>query len=203
MVKIFVEGKDKIFIDSYIHNLIAKAIISKEINFEIGSLNGWTNLKNANNAFQENSDSGGKNIVILDADTLANGGGFNIRKEEIKQIKEENNLLFDLFLFPNNNGNGDFETLLEKVINQKHIGLLECFSNYEECISKYNLPNNPILYKLPIKKSKIYSYVDAFTKSKAENRKFKEGDYFFLNPEIWDLSSIELEPLKEFLVKFL
>ena len=169
MVKIFVEGKDKIFIDSYIHNLIAKAIISKEINFEIESLNGWTNLKNANNAFQENSDSGGKNIVILDADTLANGGGFNIRKEEIKQIKEENNLLFDLFLFPNNNGNGDFETLLEKVINQKHIGLLECFSNYEECISKYNQPNSPILYKLPIRKSKIYSYVDAFPKSKTKN----------------------------------
>ena len=203
MTKVFVEGKDKVFIEFYISSLITRSIVSSDINFEVESLGGWTNLEKASNTFKENSDSGGKNIVILDADSPANGGGFNVRKGEIEKVKTKNNLVFDLCLFPNNIDDGDFEILLERIINQKHIGLLECFSSYEECISKYNLPNSPILYKLPIRKSKIYSYVDAFPKSKTKNEKLKDGDYFFLNPEIWDLSSIELEPLKEFLVKFL
>ncbi len=199
MTKILVEGKDKMFIECYVNFLISQSTIPSNLDFEVISLGGWTNLKNANNTFQENSDLGGKNIVIFDADSQLNNGGFGIRKKEIEKIKVENNLVFDLFLFPNNVNDGDFEILLETIINQKHVGLLECFSNYEECISKYNNPNSPLLYKLPIRKSKIYSFVDAFPKSKGENKKFKEGDYPFQNNEMWNLLSDKLNPLKEFL----
>jgi hypothetical protein len=201
MIKVFVEGKDKFFIEAYIAFLTTNLAIPRGIDFDVIPLGGWTNLTNASNTVKENSDLGGKNILIFDADSELNSGGFNIRKKEIEKIKAENNLAFELFLFPDNSTNGDFESLLEMIINQKHAGVLECFSIYEECIAKYNKPNSPLVYKLPIRKSKIYSFVDAFPKSKSDSKKFKQGDFFFQNNEMWDFESSKLNPLKEFLTK--
>jgi hypothetical protein len=195
MNKIFIEGKERIFIEAYLD-----FIKIPSINVELIQLNGWTNLRNADNTFKENSDAGGRNLVVFDADTIANSGGFKIRKNEIEEMRHRLNLTFALFLFPNHEKDGDFEALLEEIVNPSHIGLLDCFSEYEKCISKYNSLGRKIEYKLPIKKSKIYSYVDAFPKTKSENEKFKKGDFFFQNKEMWNLESGYLNPLKEFLL---
>ena len=202
MIKIFVEGKgDKIFLKAYIELLRKDGYLNTTSSIEFIDLKGWTNIGTVNNTFIENSDFGGINLVILDADNQSNQGGYTKRRLDIQEIKSKNALTFDLFLFPNNETDGDFETLLETIINQKHKGLLKCFTAYEDCIAKHNLPEAKTIYNLPIRKSKIYSYIDAFPKSRSEKEKFKQGEYFFAKPELWDLYSASLEPLKSFLLK--
>jgi hypothetical protein len=202
MIKIFVEGKgDKIFLKAYIEFLLKEGHLNATVSFEFIDLKGWTNIGTVNNTFIENSDFGGINLVILDADHPSNQGGYTKRLIDIEAIKSKNALIFDLFLFPNNETDGDFETLLEAIVNQKHNGLLKCFTAYEDCIAKHNLPDAKVIYNLPIRKSKIYSYIDAFPKSRSEKEKFKLGDYFFANPELWNLYSASLDPLKSFLLQ--
>ena len=47
---------------------------------------------------------------MFDADTVQNKGGYTKRVKEIEKIKSENNMKFDLFLWPNKQDDGDFET---------------------------------------------------------------------------------------------
>jgi len=197
MTTIFIESKkletpEANFIKTY---LTQKFPEFKE--YEIIPLNGWNGLWKTNKLI-ENRDLGIKNVVIFDADTPDNNGGFDTRKSEIEAIKGELNVRFDLFLFPNNSSNGDFEQLLENIINNEHKILLDCFEKYEKCIDNTQT-NNVLKYKLPIRKAKIYSYVDAFPKSRKENERFKNGDWFFENENYWNLNSEHLDSLKQFL----
>ncbi len=170
-------------------------------NFEIVPLNGWQGLWKTNKLI-ENIDLGNQNIIIFDADSSNNNGGFQKRKKEIEAIKTEQNIDFELFLFPNNSDDGDFELLLENIINQKHKKLLDCFGKYEKCIDN-SKSNNSLKYKLPIRKAKIYSYVDAFPKERKFNERFKNGDWFFENETYWNLSTKYLDSLKQFIEQFI
>lgn len=197
MTTIFIESKhlktpEANFVKTYIH---IKFPHFKD--FEIIPLNGWEGLWKTNKLI-ENKDLGNRNVVIFDADTPENNGGFAERKAKIETIKEELNIDFDLFLFPDNSSNGDFELLLENIINPKHKILLDCFEKYETCIDN-SKPNSELTYKLPIRKAKIYSYIDAFPKSRRLNERFKNGDWFFDNETYWKLNDKYLNSLKEFL----
>jgi hypothetical protein len=204
MTKIFVEGKDQFFIESYIQFLIQSDLLQGEVDFSVIPVGGWTNLEKASNTLKDNSDSNGTNLVIFDADEHSNNGGFEIRKSAINEIGKASGLIFDLFLFPNNQDDGDFESLLEKIVNSNHIGLLKCFANYEQCISNFKRSDGTYTYQLPIRKARIYSYVDAFPKSRKQNEKFKnKGDYFFNNTEMWNLESEHLSALRNFLISSL
>lgn len=198
MVKIFVKGKeDKLFIEKYLEFLSKNNSLQKYIVENVG---GWTKIRDLSQRFEENSDSGGTNLVVFDADTIAKGGGFQVRSQEINSIAVEYNISFELFLFPDNSSEGDFESLLESIINKNHRCLLDCFEGYENCLSreKDNKGNNR--YNSPLRKSKIYSYVDAFPKSKRDKEKFKKGDYFFDKVEYWDMTSNGANSLKDFLL---
>ncbi len=50
-------------------------------------------------------------------------------------------------------------------------------------------------YKLPIHKSKIFAYVEAFPKNKEEIIKFKKNNFLYDDPRIWNLQSEYLDPL--------
>ena len=165
--------------------------------FEIIPLNGWEGLWKTNKLI-ENKDLGNRNVIIFDADTPENNGGYAKRKAEIETIKKEQGVNFDLFLFPNNSSNGDFELLLENIINPEHKVLLDCFEKYEVCV-KNSKTNSELTYKLPIRKAKIYSYIDAFPKSRRQNERFKNGDWFFDNETYWKLNDKYLDNLKHFL----
>lgn len=198
MVKIFVEGKeDKLFIQEYLKHLSFNMQISE---IEIENAGGWNKIALLDNKFKEISDQNGKNLVIFDADSPKNGGGFQTRMNQLVTLKNKVEIEFELFLFPNHKDDGDFELLLENIINAKHRVLLECFAKYENCIKSSIDENDDFSYTLPIRKAKIYSYVDAFPKSNSQSEKFKNGDYFFWNEEYWNLNSNYLAPLKEFLV---
>ena len=196
MITIFIESKhlktpEANFVRTYINQ---KFPDFKD--FEFTALNGWQGLWKTNKLL-ENKDLGNKNVVIFDADTSENSGGFKKRKAQIETLKKEQNIEFELFLFPNNSLDGDFELLLENIINKKHYNLLNCFDKYEKCIDN-STSKNSINYKSPMRKAKIYSYVDAFPKSRKQNERFKNGDWFFENETYWDLNAEYLNSLKLF-----
>lgn len=195
MTKIYLEGKDTVFIRFLLKILFPS--IADDI--EIISTGGWTNLHNVAPKLKETSDIQGVNIIIFDADESQNKGGFQNRRDKILEIKEQLNVEFELFLFPNNSDDGDFELLLEKIINPDHQILLDCFSNYESCIIQRRTENGTPFYKLPLRKSKIYSYIDAFPVSRTTKERIKKGDYLFEDSNYWHVENEALETLKKFL----
>lgn len=194
MHSIFVEGKDQIFIEQYLEYLFG--IESKKI-VEVKKSGGWTKLPLITNEFKKTTDAGFKNFVLFDADNE-----FSTRKLEIEKFKELG-IEFSLFLFPNNSSSGDFESLLEQIVNKKHKRLLNCFSKYENCISQYKDEGSNPIYITPARKAKIYSYIDAFPKTRENKEQFKKGNYFFLDKEYWNLDESFIDPLKEFLTEII
>jgi len=198
MVRIFVEGKgDEKFIETYLEFMSSNFELKK---YETIKAGGWTKLDKIDNQFKENTDSGGTNLVVFDADSPEKKGGFKRRKAALNAQKKALNIEFELFLFPNQSDDGDFELLLENVINNKHSNILTCFEEYENCLRNLTDAEGNQRYSLPMRKAKIYSYIDAFHKSSRQNEKFKKGDYFFGNSDFWNLKSGYLNPLKTFLL---
>ncbi len=200
MYRIFIEGEgnEKKFLEQFINHIWP----NHEAEFSIISVGGWTKLNLVKNQFVENTDFGGKNIVIFDADDTEKDpdhGGFILRKAKLES--ELSTVEHNLFLFPINQIDGDFELLLEQSINQEHNRILICFSKYESCLSSYINPDtNETVYNIPVRKSKIYSYIDSFRKSNKQHEKMKGGDWLFYKPEIWDLNNVALQHLKDFLL---
>lgn len=198
-IKIFVEGiADSKFIKDYIS---AKYNISLTKN-EIIETNGWTNIFSEKsegelikNKMSQNSDDGGINLLIFDADE-----DFNNRFNEIEEWKNNNDLLFHTFLWPNNSESGDLETLLERIINNNNLPIFECWEGYEKCLKSktVNERNEPLT--IPAKKSKIYGYLEALLSSSKSQKEFiKERKRDYKNTDHWDLNSEHLINLKSFL----
>jgi hypothetical protein len=199
MIKIFTEGRDIEFLKVYIEHLQSQEEINKTVEIDYIKVGGYTNLADVDVQFQQNTDLDGKNILIFDADSVQNGGGHQARSTYLFDKKTALNIEFEQFLFPNDADEGDYETLLENIINEEHRGLIDCFLEYENCVGQYNEGDN-VKYDLPIRKSRIYAYIDAFPKSKTQERQFKKGYFFYENPYYWNLDAVYLEPLKAFLI---
>ena len=198
MTRIFVEGRDADFIEKYLLSLMGE----NAGRWEIIQTNGYTNLALIDQQFKENSDNGGINLIIFDADFPETNGGFAARYEYIEEKIKELSISGEIFLFPNNKDDGDFELMLENVINEEHRCLLACFEGYENCIGRHCDEKGNPKYITPNRKAKIYAYVESFKKSRKEREKFKnKKEYFFNNPNYWNLNSEYLNPLKEFLQK--
>lgn len=198
MVSIFVEGKEEVFIKALLIDLGYTNIDDK---VEFVSTNGWKGLKKVDQTFKDNDFSGTKNLVIYDADTELNNGGFQTRKGEIEGILNGFNVQYEIFLFPNNGDNGDYESLLLEIINPDNSELLDCFEGYEDCISDCKNVDGSDKYISPNRKSKIYSYISAFHKSRRQKEKMKnKGDWSFNNATFWDLNAQYLTNLKAFLL---
>jgi hypothetical protein len=187
MINIIVEGiADKKFLEDYLSHLG-----TDKNNFKVICINGKDNLSYFENEFKKNTNNGELNLIIFDTDN-----DFNIRKEFLLNFKEENELEFQLFLFPNNKDEGDLETLLENIIPENNVEIMNCWSNYENCISSLNRK-----LTIPANKSKIHTYLEVLLddtqkgkkKAKEKNRDYKDKDH-------WNLDSDYLLSLKEFLL---
>lgn len=155
-------------------------------------VNGYKNLVNVIPTIKARCAEGGKVVIIFDADSLGNNGGYETRKKEIEEVLGENNAQAELFLFPNNEEDGDFETLLEHLIQkEKHIQMLDCYADYETCLGND--------YVHPNLKGKIFTYISAMRMSSSKRRKLGNGEWMFDNAEYWSLESDYLKPLKAFL----
>ncbi len=188
-VHIFLEGNsDKKFFIDYVHLTFPE----KSERIKTIDVGGKDKLHLAQNEFKKNTDNGGINLVIFDAN-----GDYEKRKKELEAKKEELGIVFELFLLPNNKERGDFEDLLVAISNPKHKQIFGCFEEYQNCITKHNQT-----YTLPNKKAKVYAYLEALLPV-AEKEKIHTGRRNYLNAEHWDLNHPFLNPLKEFLKKHL
>ncbi|PDX15789.1 hypothetical protein BB411_00250 [Helicobacter pylori] len=183
---IHVESKDKLFSDEFckrIENI----------------------LKNKNQEYRQV-------CIIFDADIKKENqerdAGFDNKLKHIREKFKEKGTDFpkeQIFLFPNNQDDGDLETLLLEIA--KHDEFLKCFEGYLECI-KSKEHYKPIKN---IRKSKWYAYlealglenltkIDIFDSEGKIKEKHKE-EYEKLK-EVIDFNSKSLIPLKNFLGQF-
>ena len=194
---IIVEGEaDKKFMEDYYHHLFQTPAPKNSI-IHTG---GYKKLADEVilRQMQMNTDQGGVNLVIFDADD-----DYKTRWEELSSLKEQYGVEFELFLFPNNQDTGALEDLLENIINSNNRPILDCWENYEEELRKLEIPGRtPPPLTTPAKKTKIYGYLEALLgESKKEKKMIKEKERNYKNASHWDLDAEYLERLKEFVGK--
>ncbi len=207
-ILIFVEGpSDKVFLEVYLYFLEDLPIK----NFKVKDVKGKDNLSKRLLEIEKYD----KTLIIFDADKDYESNKKEILKVVLKTkqtISEE-----QIFLFPNNQDDGDLETLLLEIT--KHDEFLKCFEGYLECIKSKE-------YYKPIKnirKNMLYAYLEVFELQKffqykwdTNNKKNEENiiiddkgkikekhkeEYEKLK-EVIDFNSKSLVPLKNFLGQF-
>lgn len=144
-ILIFVEGpSDKVFLEVYLYFL--EDIPIK--NFKVQNIKGKDNLSKRLLEIEQYD----KTLIIFDADK-----DYESNKKEILKIVSESKQTISeeqIFLFPNNQDDGDLETLLLEIA--KHTKFLKCFEGYLECIKSKE-------YYKPIKnirKNMLYAYLE-------------------------------------------
>ncbi|PDX30512.1 DUF3226 domain-containing protein [Helicobacter pylori] len=206
-ILIFVEGpSDKVFLEVYLYFLEDLPIK----NFKV------QNIKGKDNLFKRllEIEKYDKTLIVFDADikeeSQESDAGFNNKLKHIREKFKEKGIDFpkeQIFLFPNNQDDGDLETLLLKIA--KHDEFLKCFEGYLECI-KSKEHYKPIKN---IRKNMLYAYLEALglenlTKTNIgvfdDKGKIKEEhkeEYEKLK-EVIDFNSKSLILLKDFLGQF-
>lgn len=208
MIRIFIEsgvkqsfkkGKETTNEQNFVEEFIAHHFPEKQkdVDFVVIGIGGKDKLDISRLPFEENTLAGGTNILLFDADTVENLGGYMVRSSELKKKKELLGLEFELFLWPNNKDDGDFESLLIQMINPIHQCLLDCFNGFEMCI-RGNDPDE-ILYKTPERKSAIFTYINSFIKTQSEEKKIKSGYWLFSDERFWNLDADAGKPFVDFL----
>lgn len=170
-----------------------KEIILKSEYIEIKILvaGGYTAIKEGNisQTLRAHKDDGYTILLIQDADNPSkeNGGA----KNRIEYLKDIPYIDFNIFLFPNNEDDGDLETLLLRIKkNEKYDISHGCYQSYINCTKEINPKWSA---ELEEDKSLVFNYFRTYygmENSKEENRRY-ETDY-------WDFDSHALLPLKGF-----
>ncbi|GAA7274938.1 hypothetical protein HpBGD95_02360 [Helicobacter pylori] len=211
-ILIFVEGpSDKIFLEVYLYFLEYFPIK----NFKVRSINGKCNLSSHLNEIEQYA----KTLIIFDADKDYESN----KKEILKVVSKTQQKITEeqIFLFPNNQDDGDLETLLLEIA--KHKEIIQCFKRYLKCIECKCIGikehHGPIKN---IRKNMLYAYLEVFELQKffqykwdTNNKKNEENiiiddkgkikeehqeEYEKLK-EVIDFKSKSLIPLKNFLEK--
>lgn len=199
--QIIVEGDaDKKFFEDYYHHLFNEKAPKGSISHpgKDGDTGGYQKLgsEDAIGTIRQNTDLGGINLVIFDADEDPDA-----RRSELLAIKEEFGVEFELFLLPNDKDAGALEDLLENIINPNNQPVMDCWKTYEEKLGEVRIPTKtPPTLTIPAKKTKIYAYLETLLdKSKSQKKLIKDANRNYENTQHWDLDAGYLEPLKKFL----
>ena len=209
MVKIFIEAKSKTKPEGEFLSAILKKIGVSPDKYEIIHTNGYTNLLDSKDTvnielMRANSDVGGKNLVVFDADAPSNNGGYDTRKNELLSHRDELGLDFDLFLWPDNKTDGDVEVLMESIARKDlYPEFFDCFGKYEHCISRRQNDKGEPFYTTPNRKGKLHTYFNSLPISNTKKKQFGNGEWRWEDPDIWDLDAETLKPIKEFLLSYL
>lgn len=212
-ILIFVEGsRDKVFLEVYLYFLGNFPIK----NFKVKDVTGKDNLSKR----LLETEKYAKTLIIFDADK-----NYESNKKEILTVVSKTKQTISeeqIFLFPNNQDDGDLETLLLEIA--KHKEIIQCFKRYLKCIEcKYiGIKEHHELIK-NIRKSKWYTYLEVFelqnffqdkrNKNDKKNEekiiiddkgkiKEKYQEEYEKLKEVIDFNSNSLIPLKDFLGQF-
>ena len=144
--------------------------------------------------------SGDQVIILADADTIAKGYGYSVRKQEIDDGMAAKGITFPYFIYPNNSSDGDVEDLMLKAARRDlHKIFFDCFEDYEKCVSGVKDSHGVPVYNIPNLKGKLHTYMSAQKLSKKYKDRFGRGDWLFDNINFWDLNINDLDSLKAFL----
>ncbi len=125
---IFVEGpSDRLFLEVYLLYLYFQEKFPIK-NFKVQNVDGKNNLSKRLHEIEKYD----KTLIIFDADK-----NYESNKKEISKVVSKTKqaiLEGQIFLFPNNQDDGDLETLLLKIA--KHKEFINCFESYLDCIEK-------------------------------------------------------------------
>ncbi|MGL2353044.1 DUF3226 domain-containing protein [Helicobacter pylori] len=192
-ILIFVEGpSDKVFLEVYLYFLEDLPIK----NFKVQNIKGKDNLSKRLLEIEKYD----KTLIIFDADKDYESN----KKEILKVVSKTKQTISEeqIFLFPNNQDDGDLETLLSEIANYKEF--INCFESYLDCIKKKE-HYKPIKN---IRKSMWYAYLEALGlenldifDSKGKIKEKHQEEYEKLK-EVIDFNSKSLIPLKDFLGQF-
>ncbi|WP_187847717.1 DUF3226 domain-containing protein [Helicobacter pylori] len=209
-ILIFVEGpSDRLFLEVYLLYLYFQEKFPIK-NFKVQNVDGKNNLPKRLPEIEKYD----KTLIIFDADKNYEDN----KKEILKGVSKTPISEEQIFLFPNNQDDGDLETLLLKIA--KHEEFINCFESYLDCIEKKE-HYKPIK---DIRKNMLYAYLEAFglekffqytwdTEKKHNKKKpiidDKDGDEIEIKDqdkkdyekliEVIDFNSKSLFPLKNFL----
>ncbi|MCR4799224.1 MAG: hypothetical protein K5860_01820 [Bacteroidales bacterium] len=203
MTNIFIEAKDEKTSEYYFLTAIINLFFSKE-EIKIICMNGLGNLFNETNLNQikQAQELGEQVIVFADADTVVKGAGNKKRTAEISQGMAIHNVKFPYFLYPDNQHDGDVETLMESAARRDlHKTFFDCFEDYEKCVSGVKDEIGNQKYNVPNLKGKLHTYISAQKLSRRVSNRLGSGDWLFDKNDYWDLNVKELQPLKDFLAK--
>jgi len=145
------------------------------------SLGGWSNLDGYLPTIEEKRDNGVKVLIVFDANADR-----ETRTREINRVLGGIDL--PVFLFPNDESDGDLEDVLMQIIAPENRDIFACFEDYKQCLKKCN-PE----YTSPDDKAKVYAYKEAVGALQ------KRDDQF--DSKYWNYDHPALDPLKDFLTR--
>jgi hypothetical protein len=150
-------------------------------------------MKVLDTIFKTNRISGVKNLFIFDADEFITESG---------NFKEYSKLHpIEYFLLPDNQSDGDLETLLVQIINQENKVIFDCWEGYENCLKTSKRKDG--IFTTPASKTKIYAYLEALLgESDSQKKKIKEAERNYQDTNHWDLNAPVLTNLKTFLDQY-
>lgn len=173
----------------------------------ITSIGGYTNLPGILTKLQYVKDGLehvpiNTNLVMFDADSPENNGGFECRKsyferefikvfscEGVKTISS-----YDLFLFPNNKDDGMLETLLLQSLSLRAACISPCILKFKSCISE-----NQQAVEVMVKEKHQAALFAWFAGQRANHSlRFEDS---LKDDSTWDFEGDAFAPLREFLVR--
>lgn len=135
-----------------------------------------------------------KHLVIFDADTPKNNGGFAKRWEQLIKIMEknekQNEIPWSLFLLPNNADDGMLETLLLRALSSGATSIGHCVNGLVDCFHAHNA-------HCELKeKHKVALFAWGCCKEANKDLRFESS---LKDGSTWDYSSEAFAPLRDFL----
>ena len=149
---------------------------------EVESLDGGVSkLATARSGMTIRRGAGRRVALVLDADDNPVA-----RQAEVAQEVKRHALPVDRrFLLPDNKSPGCLETLLLNMVVDAHLGIFECFDQYEACLGDHR-------YQTPDLKARVYAYCHALAIETGAKKNYRSSSH-------WNLAAPCLDPLREFL----
>lgn len=172
----------------------------KDLWIYINAVEGWSNLEQVVGVTRYVKCQGSmdwpidKNLIIFDADTIDNKGGFSKRQQQIVKVMEQSEaqckIPWHLFLLPNNSDDGMLETLLLRALSSNATSIVPCVNGLVECFHAHNA-------SCELKeKHKVALFAWGCCEKANKDLRFEpslKGD------ATWDYTSEEFGPLRDFL----
>ena len=130
------------------------------------------------------SNEGKLIALVLDADEDC----VNTRAATHNIVEQQGVDISGTFFVPDDESEGDLETLLESAMVRQHRMIIDCFDEYTSCIRNCRRD-----YELPNRKARIYAYCEALgIETQPSKRNYHSREH-------WNLEAPELRPLTVFL----